>query len=503
MGNQSENSETLQKSLSAGHWLLVDTVIQRILVFGTFFVTARLLTPADFGLIALAGVYPGLLDALTAITFENAVIQKKPGEEKPYLDVVWTFNISRTILLFCIIFFTAPIAAHFFRADNATLLFRLGGLTFLLQGWTNIGQIYYVRAIDFKKIFLRDMATYGINAVCSIVAALLLHSYWALFIGSAAGFSASTIYTYFLNDYRPRFDFVFPKLKPLLAYSQWTFGQGIVSRLAQTIESTLIGRFADTTSIGLYGKGKTLAQAPTSPLGNIIGKIGFSALVNVQDSKEHVREGFHKSFDLTASIALAFLVAIFVGGDQLVRIFLGVKWLGITPFLRILTVAATLDALITMIAGTMFNALNKPNLLFRLNTLSLICLSILFLMLIPAYGTMGGAIALLISSVITNSYALTLLSQVVIPNWRRLGETLSVIGVALLLPFLLSRYLLHFSFMNDHFGFLLLVTLMGCCYAGIIIIAGTFLKKGPYHTLRVVFRSFTARGTGLRARFKS
>ena len=489
----SEGGNTLQDSLAAGHWFLADTIMQRMLVFGTFFVTARLLTPSDYGLISLAAIYPGLLDSLTAIALDNAVTQKKPGEETPYLSAVWTFNFLRCALLFCIVFFTAPLIAHFFHTENSIFLFRISALYLFFQGLTNIGQIYFFRNLDFKKVFFRDMAMYGTNSLVSISCALLFHSYWALFAGNVAGIVAATISTYILNSYRPRFDFSFAKLKPLLPYSQWVFGQGLVGRLSQTLESTLIGRFADPTGVGLYSKAKTLSVAPTSPLGNIIGKIGFSALVSVQDSKERVREGFHKSFELTATIALAFLVAIFVGGHQLTLIILGPSWTGITPFLKILTTAATFDALVIIIAGTIMNALDKPHLLFRLNMLSLFCLAFFLVFLVPKYGTFGAAASLLGASIITNSYALILIQRVVTPNWRRIGETLCVIVLALILPLLLGTYILRFPVANTRVGFLSLVVFAGLLYTGIIIISGVYAKKGPYKTLLIIARSFQGR----------
>jgi PST family polysaccharide transporter/lipopolysaccharide exporter len=421
------------------------------------------------------------------------VTQKKEGEETPYLNVVWTFNFLRYTSLFCIVFFTAPLIAGFFHSQDAILLFQMSGVYLFFQGLTNIGQIYFFRNLDFKKVFLRDLAMYGTNAVVTLWTAYIFRSYWAILFGSVAGILVAAISTYFLNSYRPRFDFTFSKLKPLIPYSQWVFGQGLINRLSQTIENVLIGRFADTTAIGLYGKAQTLATAPISPLGNIIGKIGFSALVSVQDSKERVREGFHKSFDLSATIALAFLVAIFVGGHQLVLIILGSNWVGITPFLKILTTTAALDALIIVIAGTIMNALNEPRLLFRLNTLSLLCLTLLLVVLIPTYGTMGAAIALLVSSVITNSYALVLIHRLVAPNWRRASETLAIIIAALLLPLSLGTYLLRFPALNQPLGFLCLVVLMGCIYGGIIIGAGIFLKKGPYGTLLLITKSFLSR----------
>jgi O-antigen/teichoic acid export membrane protein len=193
--NTVKTTDVFQRSLSAGYWFLLDTLIQRVLVFGTFFITARLLVPADYGIIALAMIYPSLLDGLTAIAFETALTQKKAGEEMPYLNVAWTFNLLRNILLFCVVFLTAPFVAHFFHADNFVLLFQLSGLTLFIQGWSNIGQLLFVKALDFKKLFLRDMAMYGTNSLVSISCALLFHSYWALFAGNAAGILAAAIST--------------------------------------------------------------------------------------------------------------------------------------------------------------------------------------------------------------------------------------------------------------------------------------------------------------------
>lgn len=501
--NDLKKNDALQRSLSAGHWFLMDTLMQRVLIFGTFFITARLLTPADYGIIALAAIYPGLLDSLTNIALETALTQKKQGEEKPYLNAVWTFYLLRNTLLCGIVFFTAPLIAHFFHNDDMVLLFRVSGLSLFFQGWTNIGQVLFIKNLDYRKLFLRDLAMYGTNSITSIIGAVILHSYWALFIGNAAGILAATVSTYFLNSFRPRFELSYTKLKPLIPYSRWIFGQGLVNRLSQTIEDVLVGRFATTTSIGLYGKAKTLANAPTSPLGNIIGKIGFSTIASVQDSAGHVREGFHKSFDLSAVVALSFLAAIFVAGDQLVRIILGPAWSGITPFLRILSVAATLDALFTVVAGMVFNALDKPRQLFQMNTLKLLCLGIFLPLLIPLHGTFGAALTLLIASVITNAYALILIERIITPNWWRIGETLLVIGVALLLPLMLATYLLRFPFANNHFGFLFLAGSMGCLYGCIIVFTGVFLRKGPYPTLMIILKSFITRGTGLWARFKT
>ncbi len=487
-------SDILQKSLSAGHWFFLDVVMQKVLIFGSFFITARLLTPEDFGIIALAMIYPHLLDSLTAIAFDLAITQKKDGEEKPYLNAVWTFNLLRLGLVFCVVFLSATFAADFFNASHAVFLFQLSTLPLLFQAMSNIGQIYFFRNIDLKKVFIRDMFHYGTAAVVSIVGAILLHSYWALFIGSVSGIFVAAVSTYFLSSYRPRVDFKLQKLRPLLKYSEWVFGQGIVTRIAQTLEDTLVGHFTNATSVGFYSKAKSLAYAPTSPLGNIISKIGFSAIVAVQDSLSRVREGFYKSFDLATAVALPFVAAIWIAGDRLVLIVLGPTWLGITPLLGILVVVAALNSSILNISTAMLNALGKPQLVFRLNMLSLVCAVIFLPLLVVQNGIQGAATAILLTSIAVNTYSLFLINKIIDPSWIRLGGSAAVTLFAASLPLLFTPLLLKFELTNTTWGFLLIGVLMGILYISTILFFGKFFQKGPYGTLLIILQSFHKRG---------
>jgi hypothetical protein len=106
---------------------------------------------------------------------------------------------------------------------------------------------------------------------------------------------------------------------------------------------------------------------------------------------------------------------------------------------------------------------------------------------------MGAATALLLSSIITNSVTLVLIHRVVTPNWRRVLETLTIIGAALLVPLYLGTYLLRFPILNKTLGFLFLAALLSCCYFGIIIFVGKMYKKGPFGTLLVIWNSFIER----------
>jgi O-antigen/teichoic acid export membrane protein len=281
-------SDTLSQSLNAGQWAFINTVLQRVIAFGTFFILARILLPSDFGIIALLTVVPSFIEGVTALAFDTAVVQKQ-GDIRQYLNAIWTFTILRGLIIFLIVFAVSPFIADFFHITYALPALRLAGLGIFLNSLVNIGQTYFFIELDFKKVFIRDMVLSLSYSIAAISLALVLHSYWALFIGNILSILAVVVATYVLHPYRPRFDLSFSKLGVLLPFSKWLLGQELLNQLVRTAEDSLMGRFTTPMALGLYGKAKSLAIAPTAPLSSLIGKVGFTSYTrrNRQDVRRH------------------------------------------------------------------------------------------------------------------------------------------------------------------------------------------------------------------------
>ena len=97
-----EQAGTLEKSITGGKWMFVNAVIQKILAFGSIIILSRLLLPRDFGVIAIMLIVPPMLDILTSVDFESALIHKKT-DPYPLLDSIWTLNVLRSFFIFIIV----------------------------------------------------------------------------------------------------------------------------------------------------------------------------------------------------------------------------------------------------------------------------------------------------------------------------------------------------------------------------------------------------------------
>src|SRR3989344_1758473 len=134
-----ENRDVLRLSLAAGQWQFINMFAQQLITIGTFLVLARILLPQYFGVAVLIALVPTFIDGITSFAFETSALQKKEGM-RPYLDVIWTFNILRTLVILLISFIAAPFVADFFHIEYALPALYMAGLVVFAQNLTNIGK---------------------------------------------------------------------------------------------------------------------------------------------------------------------------------------------------------------------------------------------------------------------------------------------------------------------------------------------------------------------------
>ncbi len=481
-------TDTLKKSLHAGNWAFVNVLAQKIIIFGSFFILARLLTPLDFGIIALIAIAPTFLDGVTSFAFDTAALQS--GNMRRYLNVIWTFNILRSGVICICIFIGAHWIAAFYKIEDFESVVRLGGLAILIQSFGNIGQTYFFIDMDFKKVFLRDMVTSVSYAIVALSIAWVTHSFVALFIAGVMSMFCVTLVSYALHPYRPRLDFNFKLLGELRSFSQWMYGQSAVEQISVAIQNSIIGRSTSPTSLALFMKAKVLSDAPTVPITNFIGKVSFSSYLHLQNASSYLAEGVAKTVDLIATIALPYLVLVLCAGHTLVLIVLGESWTEMTPLLQILVISASLKALMNSLAPSMFNAIGKPKIQFLNASVQALTLTIGMLLLVPPFGAMGAAYTVLASVSITAAVIFFQLHTHIHLNIPRIFSSISVSLLASCAPLLIARYGLMFPFFKTIPGFLILLLISGCVYLGGIVLMGHFFSKGPFKTLKLIAQSF-------------
>jgi O-antigen/teichoic acid export membrane protein len=425
------------------------------------------------------------LDLISSHSFESALIQKKENI-RPYLNEVWTFNVLKSLTIFTIIFFAAPLISNFFHLEKAIWAFRLSGIFIVIGGFSNVAQLFFAKEIDFKKIFIRDFSGYLAYATIAIPSAIFFKSFWALFFGTAGQYLAVVSATYALHEFRPRLSFKFARLKELIGYSKWIFGQNMLNDAIPMVENTLVGKMASATGLGLYSKAKSLAFLPLSPLLNIFNKVAFPTYSLIQDSYEKIKDGFSKSLDVIFFLSVPFIVLFVEAGHKIILILFGEKWIGMDTPLKIFVFALTFSIL-SALMSSLFNAIGKPKIQFYIGAVNLVLLTAFLLLLVPVYGIIGAALGILIISIIILIMAFYEAAKILNIKIADIVKPSLMPLISSLVALAAGRFILVRAEHIGNIAFLALIIFSGAVYAALIILSGKLLKIGPYDTLKLIF----------------
>ncbi|MEK7598913.1 MAG: lipopolysaccharide biosynthesis protein [Patescibacteria group bacterium] len=479
-----EQISTLQKSIEGGKWTFINTVFKNLINFASFLILARFLAPADFGLFTIIFIVPNFMTLVATTGLETALIQKKE-DPIPYLNPLWTLGVLKALAIFLIIFFFAPLIADFFNIRQAMTAVRLSGLAVLIGGLSNSAQLFFFKNIDFKKIFIRDIAGSLAYGAIALTLAVFYKSFWPLFWGVVAQSASSTASTYFLHKFRPRFSFQFQKFLSLINYSKWIYGQNLVDRIAPTIENSLIAKMTGAEKTGLFTKAKSVSSVPIAPFYNIIDRVAFPSYARIQNSYEKIRDGFVKSLDVLFFLSVPVAFLFIEASHRLILIFLGEKWIGMNTLLKIISASFAVSAFSSG-ALPIFNAVGKPKIRFWIMLINLSALSIFLFALIPVYGILGAAITILITDIIVSLVAVIMLIKTIAFKLTDAIKSPLIPVIASLIVLAAGRTALKYLEPVADATFIILIIFLSALYLIITMLAGKFLRLGPYATLKLI-----------------
>jgi len=479
----------LCRAIHAGTWSALGLVVQKVISLGSFFILARLLTPEDYGVIAIVLMVAGVLDTLSTPGFERALIQRQ-GSVEPYLHVFWTFNLVRSILLAALIYFAAPLIGSFFHLTDllALSVLRCTGLLIVIQALGNLGNLFFFKELLFRNVFIRDTSGQVAFSVVAIGYALYSPTVFALFAGFLAQNIASVLAQYLLHAHRPRISLAFSRLKDLGRYGVLVMAQNIFNQVNSILETSVVGKLLGPASLGFYSRAVSIASLPSSAITSIVTKVGFPAYAKVQDAYENVMDGLVKSFDIALALMAPFTLIVLFEGNRLVEVFLGPQWLHMVGPMKVLVISFYFKGLCTLIHPLM-EGVGKVETRFSFSVLQSLLLFGFLFVLVPKLGAFGAALAALGTyATLCVMFVLWGLIRLRIRLFRFLPALVSVGGATALCALVLMLFHLFGENLNTSL-FLMSLTFVGVLYIAVLFLIGRARKTGPAQTLLTILRS--------------
>jgi O-antigen/teichoic acid export membrane protein len=402
--NLQKDERLSEKVVRGGTWLFSLRMTTRLLGFLRTVVLAKLLSPADFGILAVSMIAANALDTLTETGFQAALIQKK-DHASSYLDTAWTINVIRGLFLFSVLFFAAPLIARFFNAPDALPIIRVVACSSIISSLKNIGIIYFQKNLEYRKYYTYEVSSTLIDLSVSILLAFLLRSVWALVLGGLAGNLSRCVLSYVLHSYRPHFRLDQTQMHELIDFGKWIMASSVLLFLLSNSADIFIGKFMGMNALGLYQMAGLLAYLPSSEIAYVVSQVTFSAYAKLQHDLHAIRLGYLKTIQVSFLFISLISAEIFVLADDFTRIFLNAKWLPIVPILQILVFSAFFTT-VAVISSQILIALGRPKVDTKYNVLRY---AIFLMLLYPLYlftNLKGIAIATLISVLFYSSLIL-------------------------------------------------------------------------------------------------
>ena len=219
----------------------------RLLGFVSMLILARLLVPADFGLVALGMALVGGLAVFSEFSFDLALIQNQSASREHY-DTAWTFGLIRGFLLAGLLFGLAHPAAMFFDDERLIDLIRAMAIFPLLSGFANIGVVDFRKQLVFRKEFAYRFTARLAGVVTTVIFAVLWQDYWALVAGQFANRGLRLVLSYAMHPFRPRLSLA--KWRDLFHFSKWMFLNGIIMFATKRAGTFVTGGFFTPVHIG-------------------------------------------------------------------------------------------------------------------------------------------------------------------------------------------------------------------------------------------------------------
>jgi lipopolysaccharide exporter len=420
------------KTAKGAGWTVGWRFVTRNLGLISTLALVRLLSPADFGLVALATGFIGMIDALSALGPQDAVV-REPAPDRAMYDTAFTLNCLRNIGTAAIVAATAwPVAAFFSEPRLTPVLLALAAGT-LATAFENIGIVDFQRELAFHKEFQLRVSARVVGVMLTITFAVVWRNYWAIVVGILSSTVVRIVQGYVMSPYRPRL--TFRRWRQIVGFSLWVWASSLATMVWDKIDSVVIGRFLGATAVGIFAIGWEIGSLPLTELVGPLSRALFSGFAEANRTGGGAARVYLRVLAMAVVLTLPAGVGISLTADPLVRLTLGERWLSAVPLIQIMALAGAILAPAS-VAGVLFLAEGKPRLNFQIGAVAAAIKVPLFVGFVVAFGLKGGAVAAVLAIAVQQLLYLVTTSrhigvgigEFLRETWRSLAATAVMAG---------------------------------------------------------------------------
>lgn len=416
-----------QKTAKGLLWGAVNSGGQQVLnlVFGV--VLARVLTPADYGMVGMLSIFSFIAASLQESGFTSALNRKQEATQADYNAVFW-FNILCSAGLYVLLFFCAPLIAVWFRQPELTPLARFTFLSFVLSSLGITPRAYLFRHLQVKQTAWITLTALAVSGGTGVTLALSGCAYWGIAAQNLTYCGMMSLLSWYVSGWRPSLHIDLRPLRGMIGFSSRLLATNVFNHINNNLFSIFFGRLYGDRMVGFYNQANKWTYMGHTLLSNTLWGVTQPVFARLADDREREWRAFRKMLRFTAFTSFPTLFGIALIAPEFITILITDKWLPSAEFMQLLCVGAAFIPVTSLYSNFLISQ-GRSN-VFMWNTIGLCLLQLAALLLLFPFG----------ARVMVTVYVI--LGILWIPVWHFFVQRL--IGLTLwqalcdMLPFLLS-----------------------------------------------------------------
>jgi len=300
-----------------GQWL------SRVFGIISIIIVARILTPEDYGIVAIAQLSISFLQIILFDGSSAYLIRKKIIENND-LDTAWTVRVILFIFMALCLFFGKEAIANFFNDNRLINILLCLSISTFISGFQNIAMIIDEKKLEYKNIFLHQLSTKLLSFIVTVGMAFYVHNYWSLVSGLLTMQISNTLLSYYFFQYRPSFTFC--KIKEQWDFTKWIYLSNFTSYVRNKLDQVLISKFLEVKSLGFYNMSYQLSNMPFTEIVEPIQKVIYSSYSHVLNDKDKLASIFIQVIGGTSIIIFPIYFGLLILSKEFIFLLLGNKW---------------------------------------------------------------------------------------------------------------------------------------------------------------------------------
>ncbi len=328
-------TQTLKQKIFSGvFWQGLNNGGNYLIGFVLSMILARLLTPEDFGIVAILMVFNALCGVFIDSGFASALIQKKDLHPDDCSSVFF-LNIAMAMLMYGIMYFAAPYIANFYEKQELTLFLRVISLTFPISSLSLVQSTLITREMQFNVHCRINFISCIVSGVTGVILAFRGLGAWALIAQILTGSILTAVLLWFWGKWRPVFRVKINRLKSLFQFGWKLFCSALLDCFYANIYSLLIGKLFNLSTLSYYNRGVNLPKTGVNLVNSTLGSVLFPAISSIQDEPERIRRLMKKAIQVIMFFITPGLTFLFIAAEPIVLLLFGEQWRPAVPFMQV------------------------------------------------------------------------------------------------------------------------------------------------------------------------